>query len=128
MKITIDKNGTYVTPTAKELRTFTRTKKAENGPKIDRFLLDLAGKSVRTDWNRQAAYVFAEYFVKDYSIFCTNPKVVREAFRSHLVTLAKHYREQIAGSESEEERIGKTRKENTQKAREHRQRLVRLSH
>lgn len=127
MKVATDRNGTYETPTERQLRSFARTKKAEDGPKIDRFLLDLAGNSVRTYWNQRAADVFAEFFVKELSMVCTDPKVVREVFRAHLVTLAKQYRDQTASSETEGERIGRIRKENTQKARDHRQRLVRFS-
>jgi hypothetical protein len=127
-KITIDENGTYVTPTRRQLDLFARTKKEVDGPKIDRLLLDLAGNSVHTDWNKRAAYVFADFFVGEIGVVCTDPKVVREVFRSHLVTLAKQYRDQTANSDTEEERVGKIRRGNTQKARANRQRSVRLSH
>lgn len=52
-----------------------------------------------------------------------DPKAVREAFRTHLVTLAARYKKQIAGPLDDEEAL-RLQEENTTKAKDHRQRLV----
>jgi hypothetical protein len=122
--IATDDNNKYEVPTPRQLAIFTSTKKAVNGPNIAPFLLDLASPSIRTPWNKRAAYIFAEHFVQQPGVISLDAKVIRGVFLAHLRTLYKQYRDQNAGSDTENERATMVREENNRKAKEHRQRLV----
>lgn len=124
--IATDDNGVFLVPSDRQLALFKRLNKSENGPQLEPFLLDLAGPSTRTHWNTKAAYVFAGNFVKQAGAVSSSTKLVRAVFKAHLLTLSKLYKTQIAGPDVDDEQVLRMQEINTRKAKDHRQRLVRL--
>lgn len=122
-------DGNYQTPSKRQLSLFRLTNKATDGPQLDPFLLDLNGPTTETPWNKRAAYVFADHFVEQPDIICTDAKVVREVFRAHLRALAKEHRFRTADPQERDTMVERAQRENVYKAKDHRQRIVSsLSH
>lgn len=126
--LSTNEDGTYQLPSLRQLNLFERTRKAHDGPSIDRFELELGGSSTATLWNKRAAYVFADYFVAQPDVIHTSAKIVRQVFRTHLKALAKGYRSQTVPPEETDEMVAKVQAENTRKAKDYRQRLVSQFH
>lgn len=120
-------NGIFLVPSDRELALFKPlTDDLQNGPQIEPLLLDLAGPSTRTPWNKKAADIFATHFVEQEGALSSDTDLIRKVFATHLLTLSKKYKIQIVGLDVDDEVALAVQDENTRKAKDHRQRLVRF--
>ncbi len=58
------------------------------------FALDFTD-TITSPWNREAAYVFTDEFIKSKMFMCKDARLIREAFKSHFQTLRKKYERQL---------------------------------
>lgn len=68
------------------------------GPSKEDFRVHLAG-SLKSSWNKQAAALFAEDFVRFGLSRSQDAKKVQKMFLTHLVTLRTQYRQQLRTGE-----------------------------
>ncbi|KAJ3571370.1 hypothetical protein NP233_g3799 [Leucocoprinus birnbaumii] len=118
-------NGVALVPSPKCIADFESDKQEKDGPQLNNFWLDLAGSSTATDWNRRAAYVFADYFVEQPGNGSYDRAVVREVFCAHLPTVQKRYKLYTVDADEKKGMLIKAQKENEAKAKLNRQRNLR---
>jgi hypothetical protein len=90
-------------PTAEEVKEFQMLK--TGGPCLTNFRLDFRKGQTKGSWNRVAATIFADGFIKSKRYIRQKHKDVEHSFLSHLRTIQKHYQTQ------EEQRVQRTQKE-----------------
>jgi hypothetical protein len=90
-------------PTAEETKEFEVLK--TGGPSLTNFRLDFRQGQTKGPWNRLAATIFADAFIKSKRYIRQRQKDVENSFLSHLRTIAKHYQIQ------QQQRAQRTQKE-----------------
>jgi hypothetical protein len=113
-------------PSAKQVQQFERLKKQQFGPDLGDLHLDLASGGLASAWNKRAAVLFAEYVLETKQSKCRDSRKIQKAFRRHLLTLQKQYKDSLQNDESSDEELQQGRRDKEkQKARESRRRSVR---
>lgn len=79
-------------PTAEEVKEFQTLK--TGGPCLTNFRLDFRTGQTKGPWNRVAATIFADAFVKSKRYIRQKGEDVEDSFLSHLRTIQKHYKRQ----------------------------------
>ena len=116
-------------PAESKLKLFHSSKKTANGPCLEDLELDLAGNSLKSEWNKRVAYLFAKRYQETPDLFSQehDNKAVEKAFWAHLPTLKAQYiaQQRSQGSTDSEYEEAKVVAQST-KAAENRRRGVRL--
>jgi hypothetical protein len=99
-------------PSAEQVKEFEVLK--VGGPSITNFRLDFRRGKTKGPWNRCAAAIFAEAFVKSKRFIRQKRTDVEKSFLSHLRTISKHYEKQ------EEEGVHRNQKERDENQRNRR--------
>jgi hypothetical protein len=79
-------------PTEQEIKEFEMFK--TGGPSLTNFRLDFYQGQNKGPWNRFAATIFADAFIKSKRYARQRQKDVENSFLSHLRTIPKHYKRQ----------------------------------
>jgi hypothetical protein len=116
------------TATAAEVEFFEKTSK--RGPDLKRFKVSLTGRPASA-WNKRAAEIFAENFVRSGWYQCRDQAFIERTFRTHLHQLRNQFSIQqtiqTRGSESDDERNQALSDKRKKMSRNARRRSVRTS-
>jgi len=88
------RNGSWRIPSESKLQLFTKTNAKKDGPRIKKFRLDLESEGTLTQWNKQAAEIFADAFLQSgkYPEWSGNDRNnIVKSFTTHLITIKSHY-------------------------------------
>jgi hypothetical protein len=89
------------------IERFNATNKHKHGPTIKNFVLDLAGRGTASPWNKRAAVIFAEHFLRLRKYTCCDEDKVYRAFMTHIVQLKTDYKNYVNGAEKSGEMLEK---------------------
>jgi hypothetical protein len=73
------------------VEAYNRNPQSQQGPTLDNFVLDLESKGKASAWNKLAAAIFAEEFIRQQKYECQDEDEIRDAFMSHLSQLKNQY-------------------------------------
>lgn len=65
--------------------------------------LDLSGKGVRSDWNKQVAVMFGAWYTRLSGALTRDPAVAEEAFLAHIPALCLQAKNQLAEDDEMDE-------------------------
>jgi hypothetical protein len=87
--------------TVEQVERYKQTTNNKHGPRMTDFQLDLAGRGIASLWNKRAAVLFTDDFLKSKKYECRDEALIKKAFTVHIVQLKNQYKSYLELEENE---------------------------